>query len=69
MSGVTLSLDAPPRALRLRLIGALIAFNLLVLALSVHAVLQSRAQHELEAETLTQNVAIALEQTLSNSIG
>jgi PAS domain S-box-containing protein len=69
VSGVTLSLDAPPRALRLRLIGALIAFNLLVLALSVHAVLQSRAQHELEAETLTQNVAIALEQTLANSIG
>ncbi|WP_150123846.1 ATP-binding protein [Methyloversatilis sp. RAC08] len=40
-----------------------------MLALSVHSVLQSRTQHELEAESMTQNVAIALEQTLSNSIG
>lgn len=69
MSGFTLGLDAPSRALRLRLIGALIVFNVLVLALSVHSVLQSRKQHELEAESLTRNVAIALEQTLSNSIG
>jgi hypothetical protein len=69
VSGITLSPEAPSRALRLRLIGALIVFNVLVLALSVHSVLQSRKQHELEAESLTRNVAIALEQTLSNSIG
>lgn len=69
MSGITFVPDAPARALRLWSIGALIVFNLLVLALSVHSVLQSRRQHELEAQTLTQNVAVALEQTLSNSIG
>ncbi|MDP3873872.1 MAG: ATP-binding protein [Methyloversatilis sp.] len=59
----------PSRALRLWLIGALVVFNVLVLVLSAHSVLQSRRQHELEAETLTQNVAIALDQTLTNSIG
>ena len=58
MSGITLGPEAPSRALRLRLIGALLVFNVLVLALSVHSVLQSREQHQFEAESLTQNVAI-----------
>lgn len=69
MSGVTLGPDASSRVLRRWVIGALLVFNVLVLALSAHSVLQSREHHELEAQTLTQNVAIALEQTLSKSIG
>ncbi|MDP3287712.1 MAG: ATP-binding protein, partial [Methyloversatilis sp.] len=69
MTGIALSPGASSRALRLWLIGALVVFNVLVLVLSAHSVLQSRRQHELEAETLTQNVAIALDQTLTNSIG
>lgn len=58
----------PTKRLRTLLIAGLLGFNLLMLVLSIQSVVQSRRQHELSAEVMTQNVANALDENLTNSI-
>ena len=58
----------PAKRLRPLLIAGLLGFNLLMLVLSIQSVEQSRRQHELSAEVMTQNVANALDENLTNSI-
>jgi signal transduction histidine kinase/DNA-binding response OmpR family regulator/HPt (histidine-containing phosphotransfer) domain-containing protein len=50
------------------LIAAMVAANVMVLALSAHSLYQSRQQYQLRAETLTQNIASAVDQNVSDSI-
>lgn len=57
-----------PRPLRSLLIAGLICSNLLVFVLSGFALWQSRLQYESRAEMLTQNIASALDQSVSASI-
>ena len=59
---------SPSRRLRAPLAALLVGVNLLVLALSAYSLLQSRRQYELRAETMTQNIAGALDQRISASI-
>jgi signal transduction histidine kinase/DNA-binding response OmpR family regulator/HPt (histidine-containing phosphotransfer) domain-containing protein len=56
------------RHLLVLLITAMVAANVMVLALSAHSLYQSRQQYQLRAEMLTQNVASAVDQNVSNSI-
>jgi len=58
----------PPRQLRTLLIASLIGINLLVFAFGAYFLQQSRKQYELRAELLTQNIAGALEQSVSGSV-
>ncbi len=55
--------------LRSLLVAVLLASNLLVFVLSAWSLYNSREQYELRARTQTQNVAKAVEQSLTNSIG
>jgi len=55
--------------LRTSLIAILTASNLLLLALSVYVVREKRHQEELQAQASTRNVANALHQNLTNSLG
>ncbi len=68
MKGVTHGSHATSGFLRSPLITALICFNVLVLFLATHSVYQSKRQHDLRAATLTLNVAMALDQSVSSSI-
>ncbi len=56
------------RQLRPLLIVVLVFSNILMFALAGYSLHQTRQQYELRAETQTQNVANALDQSLSNSI-
>lgn len=56
------------RSLRAGLISGLVGANLIVFALLGYSLYQSRQQHELRAQTWTQNIAGALDQSVSNSI-
>ncbi|WP_371323060.1 ATP-binding protein [Dechloromonas sp. ZY10] len=56
------------RHLRSLLLMALVAANLLVLALSVSSVRQARLQYEQNARTHSENIAQALDQSVTNSI-
>ncbi|HEY6896662.1 MAG TPA: GGDEF domain-containing protein, partial [Rhodocyclaceae bacterium] len=58
----------PSRYLRGLLVFGLIGANLLVFALVGYSLYQSRQQYELRAQALTQNIARALDQSVSNSI-
>lgn len=58
----------PAKRLRTLLIVVLLSSNFLMLVLSVQSIQQSRQQHELSAQVMTQNVANALDQNLSSSI-
>ncbi|UCV12701.1 response regulator [Dechloromonas denitrificans] len=58
----------PARNLRRLLLAGLLCSNALVIFLSAYSIQQSREQYEQRAEALTQTVASALEQSLSNSI-
>lgn len=58
----------PARHLRPLIIGALLAANLLVLALSFSSLQQARVQYELNARTQTENIAQALDQNVASSI-
>lgn len=50
------------------IVASIVCANLFVIALSAHSLYQSRQQSELRAQTLTQNMAQAVDQSLSNSI-
>lgn len=50
------------------LVGGLICANLLVFLLAAYSLKQSRGQYEARAEVLTQNIAAALDQSLSSSV-
>jgi hypothetical protein len=54
--------------LRFLLLAVLIGSNLLVFVLSGISLQNSHDQHKLQAETQTQNIAKAVDQSLSNSI-
>lgn len=56
------------RRVRLWLIGGLIAFNALACALSLDSLLRSRQHYEQRAESLTRNVANAVDLSISKSI-
>jgi len=56
------------RHLRTTLIVCIIVVNIVVMALSALSLDQSRQQHELQAQTLTQNIAVALNRTIANRI-
>ena len=56
------------RLLRMLLISILIGSNILIFVLSGYSLFESRKQDELHAATLTQNIANALDQNVSNSI-
>lgn len=58
----------PSRHLRLLLIAGLVASNLLVFVLTAFSLYQSRQQYQLRAEVTTQNIARALDQSLSASV-
>lgn len=58
----------PSRHLRLLLIAGLVASNLLVFVLAGFSLYQSRQQYQLRAEVTTQNIASALDQSLSSSV-
>jgi PAS domain S-box-containing protein len=68
MTELDAKIDMPSRSLRRWLIASLVCFNVLVVVLSGYSIHQSRQQHELHAETLTQNVAVALDQSVSANI-
>ncbi|CAG0977502.1 two-component system, sensor histidine kinase and response regulator [Rhodocyclaceae bacterium] len=55
--------------LRALLIGGLAGANLFVFALAGYSLHQSRQQYEMRARTQTQNIAYAIDQSVSNSIG
>ena len=58
----------PSQRLRALLVAGVVGSNSLVLALSGYSLYQTRQQHELRAEALTQNIAQGLEQNISGSI-
>ncbi len=58
----------PSRHVRMLLISALIVTNIVVFTLAVYSLYHSRRQYELRANTLTQNIASAVDQNVSNSI-
>ncbi len=58
-----------PRSIRTLLIAALLGANALVIALCVYSLYQSRQLHQLRAESLVRNVASAVEQSISSSVG
>ncbi len=58
----------PHRSPKHLLIIGLTCANILVIALSTYSLLNSRKQYDLRAETQTQNIANALDQSLSSSI-
>jgi len=58
----------PAAPLRFLLIAVLVCANFLVLVVSGFSLYQSRLQYELRAETVTQTVASAVDQSLSGSI-
>jgi len=57
-----------PRKLQATIVAGLVGAYLFVLALAGLSLYQSRQQYELRAQTLTQNMALAVDQSLSNSI-
>ncbi|MBS1140220.1 MAG: sensory box protein [Proteobacteria bacterium] len=58
----------PTKSLRKQLVLGLIAANLVVVALCVFSLFQSLQQFEMRAESLTQNIASAVDQSISGSI-
>jgi len=60
--------ETPSRHPRRLLILGLVCSNLLVFAFSAYSLLESRQQYELRAQKQTQNIALAVEENLSNSI-
>lgn len=58
----------PPRQLRTLLIASLVCTNILVIAFCSYFLYQNRLQHEQQAESLTQNIALALDQNISSSV-
>ncbi|MDE2439681.1 MAG: PAS domain S-box protein [Betaproteobacteria bacterium] len=58
----------PPRQLRNLLIAGLVCTNVLVIVFCAHYLQHNRLQHELRAESLTQNVASALDLNVSGSV-
>jgi PAS domain S-box-containing protein len=58
----------PTRRLRVLLIAVLVWANILVLALSGYSLYQSQQEYLHQAQSLSQNVAMALDQNISNSI-
>ena len=58
----------PPQNLRKLLLSSLVLTNLLVVLLCIFSLQQSREQYEQRAESLTQNIASALDQDVSGSI-
>jgi len=57
-----------PRILRTLIVAAIVGANVFVVALSAYALYESRQQYELRARDLTENMAEAIAQSLSNSI-
>ncbi|MDO8931475.1 MAG: PAS domain S-box protein, partial [Rhodocyclaceae bacterium] len=57
-----------PRQLRTLLIAGIVAVNFGVLALAGLSLHQSKRQHESRAQALTQNLALAIDQSVSNSV-
>src|SRR4028119_719726 len=57
-----------PRKLRRVLVAGLVVANLLVLILSISSLNQSKLHFKSRAETLTQNIANALDQNISSTI-
>ncbi|HEY9193938.1 MAG TPA: ATP-binding protein [Methyloversatilis sp.] len=58
----------PTRRLRVLLVAALAFANILVLALAGYSLYESRQEYLQQAQTLSQNVAMALDGNISNSI-
>ena len=65
---MTSTVRTTSRNLRHLLVAGLVCSNILVLVLSAYSLQQSRQQYEQRAEALSQTVAGALDQNLSNSI-
>jgi PAS domain S-box-containing protein len=58
----------PSRQLRTLLIASLVCTNILVIAFCSYFLHQNRLHHEQQAESLTQNIALALDQNISSSV-
>jgi PAS domain S-box-containing protein len=57
-----------PRYLRAAILISIVVVNFVVMALSARNLDLSRQQHELQAKTLTQNLAVALDHNVSNRV-
>jgi PAS domain S-box-containing protein len=56
------------RHLRITLVACILVVNIVVMALVAYSLDRSKTQHQQRAQTLTQNIAVALNQNVSNRI-